>query len=444
MELRNYQYAIQLLQGILKAYPEFLLCRKLARKAAIAKCAGKKNLLSGLSGASLSIIKIQSQMKRDALGAIEAIEKLLESDPYNPQVNQLLKEAALLANLPEVAEFALETIIEGNPKDTKTMHELAKMLMAHSKPEQAVEVYNRILKVAPNDLAAIKGSKDASAAASMMRGGWEREDTTYRELIKNKEEAVALEQQSRVVRSQEMIDSLLAELHAKVESDPQNLDNSRRIAELYEQKEDWENAIAWYEYASQLSGNTDLSLARKASDLRLKQYDLAIQGYEEFISKNPGTEESERYARELEELKAQRAKMLLDAARERVERNPTDLMLRYELGEILVSMGEYREAIAELQKARQNPAVRLKAMNLLGKCYTERGMLDLAADTLSSAAAEIYQMDNTKKAILYDLGIVYEKMGDHAKSIDCMKQIYAVDYGYRDVADRVEGSYAKS
>jgi hypothetical protein len=32
-------------------------------------------------------------------------------------------------------------------------------------------------------------------------------------------------------------------------------------------------------------------------------------------------------------------------------------------------------------------------------------------------------------------------MGDAQKTVDCMKQIYEVDYGYRDVAKRVESSY---
>ncbi|MCX7869177.1 MAG: tetratricopeptide repeat protein, partial [Terrimicrobiaceae bacterium] len=130
MELKNFSYAAQLYSSIVKAHPEFLLARQLARRAAIAKNAGKKNLLSGLSGASFSAIKIQSLVKKDPAAAIEALEKLLESDPCNPQLNQLLREAALAAKLPDVAEFALETIIEGNPKDTKTMHELAKLYMA--------------------------------------------------------------------------------------------------------------------------------------------------------------------------------------------------------------------------------------------------------------------------------------------------------------------------
>jgi hypothetical protein len=32
-------------------------------------------------------------------------------------------------------------------------------------------------------------------------------------------------------------------------------------------------------------------------------------------------------------------------------------------------------------------------------------------------------------------------MSNVEKSLDCMKQIYEVDYGYRDVAARVEASY---
>ncbi len=48
-------------------------------------------------------------------------------------------------------------------------------------------------------------------------------------------------------------------------------------------------------------------------------------------------------------------------------------------------------------------------MNLLGKCYTERGMLDLAANTLETAASELPAMDNIKKDIVYNLGLVYEK-----------------------------------
>ncbi len=441
MQLKNYGYAIQLLQTILKSHPEFLSARQLVRKAAIAKAAGKKGLLSGLSVASFSSIKIQSQLKKDPVAALDAIEKSLEAEPVNPQLNNLLKEAALAANLPDVAAFALDTILEGAPKDIKVMHELARHHMKFGAPGKAAEIYQRILAIAPNDLAAVKGAKDSAAAASMMSGGWDREETTYRDLIKDKDQAVALEQQSRVVRSEEMIDNLLAELHAKAEAEPGVVDTARRIAELYEQKEDWENATNWFGYAASLTNNSDMALVRKASDLQIRQFDIAIEAREQFIAANPGTPESEGYAAELEDLKKQRANLALESARSRVEQNPTDLQLRFELGEILVDLGNWQEAIPELQKARQNPNVRMRAMSLLGQCFTARGMLDLAAKTLSDAVAELMVMDAVKKDAIYNLGLVYEKMGNAEKSVDCMKQIYEVDYGYRDVAKRVESSY---
>jgi tetratricopeptide (TPR) repeat protein len=444
MELRNYGYAIQLLQVVLKNFPDFLLARQLARKAAVAKSAGKKSILGGISSASFSTMKVQSLVKKDPLAALDAVEKILENEPHNLQANQLLKEAALGAKFPEVAIFALETIIEGNNKDTKTMHELAKLYLNNGQPTKAVDVYNRILDVTPNDLAAVKGGKDAAAAASMQRGGWEKEETTYRDLIRDKEQAVSLEQQSRVHRSEEMIDNLLAELYAKYEQDPQNVEHARRMAELYEQKEDLDSAVSWYKYAADLTGGADMALVRKVSDLRLKQYDVAIAGYEQYIAANPDAEETKQYIEQLEGIKKDRANLLLEEAKKRVERNPTDLQLRFELGDILVNLGNFKDAIAELQKARQNPNVRLKAMNLLGRCYTERGMFDLAANTLETAKSELSQMDNTKKDITYNLGLVYEKMGQKEKSIACMKEIYEIDYGYRDVADRVEGSYGEA
>jgi hypothetical protein len=86
--------------------------------------------------------------------------------------------------------------------------------------------------------------------------------------------------------------------------------------------------------------------------------------------------------------------------------------------------------------------VRLKAMNLLGQCFVEKGMLDLAVSRFKLAASEIIAMDNVKKDVLYRLGLVYQKMGKQEEYLNCMKEIYEADYGYADVAQRVEASYA--
>src|SRR5207237_5653456 len=183
------------------------------------------------------------------------------------------------------------------------------------------------------------------------------------------------------------------------------------------------------------------SLAQKISDLRVRQMDRQIAELEEFISQSSGQKMGEKVA-EMAEVRKRRAGILIDDARKRVEQNPADLQLRFELGEHLMNAGHLREALPELQRARQNPNARVKAMNALGCCYRELGMLDLAAKQLEEAAREIATMDATKKEIVYNLGLVYEQMGNREKSLACMKQIYEADYGYKDVATRVESSYA--
>ena len=440
VELRNFGYACSLLQAVLKETPEFLDGRKILRRSQIAATKGKKAGLFG--GFSASVLKASQLLKKgDALGAIDIAEKALESDPYNSQANHLLKEAALILGHHETAIFALQTIADGDPKDTKVLHELGELHFGHGENDKAVAVYNKILEITPSDLIANKRSKDAAAASSMKAGGWETAKD-YRDLIKNKDEAVALEQKNRVVKSSEDIEDMLAELHHEIEVHPESVDIARRIAGLYEQKEDYDNAIAWFNYASELSKGTDSWLLRKLSDLRLKQLEDGIKVREEWLAvAGDEHEESPRIRQELEDFLSQKNGMMLEDARKRVERNPSDLQVRYELGEQLMLNGDFSEAIRELQKARTNPNVRLRAMNLLGQCYAGKGMVDLAVKQFSDAVAEIEEMDATKKDILYKLGLLYEQVGDKQKALDCFKQIYEVDYGYNDVAERVESSY---
>jgi tetratricopeptide (TPR) repeat protein len=264
-------------------------------------------------------------------------------------------------------------------------------------------------------------------------------------LIKDKDVAISLEQESRMRLTGESLDRQIAETYVQHQAEPANVDLARRLGALNENKEDFEVAVGWYQYAADLTKGADPGLIRKVSDLKIKGLERDIAGHEEFLSKHDA--DHELYAarsKELKIAKKKRAEILLEDARKRLERNPTDLQLRFELGEHLANAAYFREAVPELQRARQNPNARLKAMNLLGCCYSELGMLDLAMKQLEEASKEILSMDAMKKEIVYNLGLVYERMGEGEKSLTCMKQIYEADYGYKDVARRVESSYRQN
>ncbi|MDQ6940729.1 MAG: tetratricopeptide repeat protein [Verrucomicrobiota bacterium] len=444
VEMRNFGYAISLLQGILKQEPEFLTGRQLLRRTEVTKLKAEKKKFFNVSTASIGVMKAQRELKKDPKRAIELVEKVLEDEPYNRQANMLLKEAAVGAGYPEIGVLALQTLLEEKPRDPKLLHDLGRLFLDLDRSDEAVEVYNRLSEADPTDAEALRLGKDSAARASMKTGGWQQAES-YRDLIKDKELAVSLEQQSRMALTGESLDQQIAETYERHQAEPASVDHARKLGQLQEQKEDFESAIAWYQYAAELTGKTDAGLLRKVSDLGMKRSEREITEHERFLTDH-GTDHPE-YAERIAALQAARkarAEILIDEARKRSERNPTDLQLRFELGEHLVNAGHYREALPELQRARQNPNARLKAMNLLGKCYQQLNMLDLAVKQLEEAGREILSMDPMKKEITYNLGLVYEQMGDTEKSITAMKQIYEVDYGYRDVAARVESSYQSS
>jgi tetratricopeptide (TPR) repeat protein len=444
VELRNLGYAISLLQEILKQEPQFLTGRQLLRRAEVTKNRLTKKSFFNISTAPIAVMKAQREIKKDPKRAIEMLEKVLEDEPYNRQANVTLKEAATAAGWPEIGVFALRTLLEDNPRDVKVLHELGRLYHELGENDREVEVYNQIIELNPLDAEALRRGKDASANASMESGRWTQAES-YRDLIKDKEMAISLEQQSRMRLTGESLDQQIAETYARHKAEPANVDLARRLGALNEQKEDFQAAIRWHEYASDLTKGADTGLVRKVSDLKIKCLELEIAAHEDFLSTHDQSHElhGKRFE-ELKAAKAKRAEILIADARGRVARNPTDLQLRFELGEHLVSAGRFREAVPELQRARQNPHARLKAMNLLGCCYSELGMLDLAIKQLEEASKEILPMDAMKKEIVYNLGLVYEHMGEKEKSLACMKQIYEVEHGYKDVATRVESSYEQN
>jgi predicted Zn-dependent protease len=172
IELRNFGYAISLLQGILKQEPEFLKGRQLLRRAEVAKHKTEKRAFFKVATSAIAIMKARRELKKDPKRAMEMIEKILEDEPCNHQANLVLKQAAVAAGWPEIGVFALQTLLEDKPRDTRILHELGLVYHELGESDKEVEIYNRIAEIDPLDTEAIRLGKDASARASMKSGGW--------------------------------------------------------------------------------------------------------------------------------------------------------------------------------------------------------------------------------------------------------------------------------
>lgn len=435
-EQRNWDYVVSLTLPIVKAEPGFLDGRRLLRRAEgeRAKAGGKK--LFGFSTGGL----FKGSSKKDPIEQIADLEEnVFQNDPFSMSANQQLYDLAMRIHFPHLAAFALETIKQGHPQNTKIMHKLAEHYMTHEEPEKAGDTYRSILKVDPRDMSAIKGEKDAAARMSIIRQGW-GQDGDFRKAMKNADEAAELELLNKQGMTREQMEGLLAKTIEQYNLDQSNINYVKRMADLYERLDQLENAQTFYDYALTLNPG-DVALQRKTELIRDVIKDREIARMEAEIESDPDAPDIEEKRARIAEIRRERGMVVINEAKARVDRNPTDKQLRYDLGQAYFNAGMFTEAIPELQQAKSNPHIRTKAMLMLGRCFERKNMNDLAKGSFSEALKELPIMDATKKEVLYELGMVCEKLGDREGYLDALKEIYNADYGYRDVAQRVESSY---
>ena len=429
---KNYKYAVTILKTVVKKNPGFVEARKALRacELKVVPEGGRRTSLFG--GLRLTTTR------KDPETVLTTIEEELEKDPYSVSANEALFAAARDLKLNEIAAFALETICQGQQNPKKHLHLLANFYKEVNDFAKAAEAYRRILEIDRTDPIAMRGEKDCAARASMQQGNWEGSGD-FRTKMKNANATADLESGDKMGLTRAELESRLAQLSEQYAADNANLQVVKDIASVYEQMEDYANAYSFYAYAFTLSGEADVSINDKAMEMHGKAMQAELDYYEQVLAADPQNEEARA---NYEARKKEVALAAVEDARARVEANPTDAQLQYRYGSALFDAGMFSEAIPALQRARSNPNLRIKAMTMLGKCYASKNMTDMAIRQLEDANKEAIAMDETKKDILYLIGELYEKAGDKAKALENFKTIYEVDYGYRDVAQKVESAYS--
>jgi len=275
---------------------------------------------------------------------------------------------------------------------------------------------------------------------SISRQGW-GSDGDFRKSMKNADEAAELEMMNKQGMTQEQMEALLAKTIEQYSADQTNINTVKRMADLYEKMGQLESAQMFFDYALTLNPG-DVALQRKTELLRDVVKDREIERMESEIEADPNAPDIEEKRARIAEIRMERSAVVINESKARVDRNPTDKQLRYDLGQAYFNAGMYTEAIPELQQAKSNPHIWTKAMLMLGRCFERKNMNDLAKSSFSDALKELAIMDGTKKEVLYELAMVCEKLSDREGYLEALKEIYNADYGYRDVATRVESSYA--
>ncbi len=437
-ERGNLDQAIELLQRCLEEEPAFLQARKFMRAAEIARFKQSKH------GAIAR--KVIAAKSMPALGAASvllgsgkidkallAFDKLLQDDPLNPKYALPFAKAASAAGIPEAGVQTLEIIREHHPNDAELFESLGRLYTEIGQVQQARECFEHLVELRPNDADAVKLLKDASARESIDGDGWQnaadQEGGSFRSMIRDEEEATRLEKESKAVKSGADADALIADLVGKIENEPANVNYYRALARLYAQNRRFEEGAATLTRAIEMNPG-DPELDNTLSQMRMQQFDYEI--------------EQLRKAGDADALAAkehERLEFEFNDVQEKVERYPNDLDLRYRWGVLLHHNDYFNEAIQQFQLSQRSPKQRLRSLYYMGLCFRAKGQLDMARDQLETANKELVTMDGTKKDVCYELGSVYEAMGNKEKAVENYKLIYQADISYKDIATKIESLY---
>lgn len=435
----NFDYAIDLFNQVLAREPGLYECRKELRTAQLRKAGGGGGFMKKMwSSASSSpmVVKGEATLRRDPAEALQIAEQILNGDPTNSAAHRLIVRAATALEMPHTAVLSLETLVRNSPKDKEVAIQLANTLADIGEIKRAERILSGLQEEMPSDNDVSQALKNISARNTMDEGGYDTlaEGTgSYRDILRNKEEAVTLEQQNRVEKSDDVTDRLIKEYETRLRTESNNLKLVRSLAELYAQKKDFEKAMVYYDRLKSSEAGNDASLDKAVAD-------TVIRRYEHQISQLDTT--AADYSDKLAVLQLEKQTYQLSEAQKRVERFPNDLQYHFELGQLYFQAGKISEAVAEFQKSQNNPHRRVASLNLLAQCFAKRKMYDMAARTLQNAIKEKPVLDDEKKELIYNLGSVLENMNKKEEAIEQFKVIYEVDIGYKDVGAKVEKYYS--
>jgi tetratricopeptide (TPR) repeat protein len=383
------------------------------------------------------VAKGQLALRKSPAEALQIAEQILNSEPTNSGGHRLVVEAASALELPRTAVMSLEILVRNSPKDKDLAIQLANRLAETGEAARAENMLADLYRANPLDNELATALKDLSARKTMTQGGYEKAAETggsYRDSLRNKEEAVSLEQQNRMVKTEDTADRLIREYETRLKTEPKNLKLLRELADLYTQKKDFDRALSYYEQIKATDvGGADASLDAKIAEANSKKLDHQLA---QLDSNAPD------YAEKSAALQAGKQAYQISECEKRAERYPNDLQIKFDLGKLYFNAGKITEAIGEFQKAQANQNRRIQAMSYLGQCWARRGMNEMAARKLQEAIKEKPGFDEEKKELMYVLGCVFEKMGKRQEAKEQFEKIYEVDVGYKDVGPKVDAYYS--
>ncbi len=428
LDKRQYDYVLEQMEDCIDLDPTNLDVHRLILDAARKKA--KEGAKTSFFG-SLGMPALSSDPHKQLVAQVKRLAKNAE-----PKVIAEIGEAAAkmaqgsMKAMSDVAVFYFDEFLATGLFNEKVLWQLANILFERFRDrkdnaalDRAVKLLRDLEKGNPQHADASRTIKNWEAMRSMSQrstvaGG------DYRSQLANDGVAKKQEAMNRIIRTVEDAKEVLGYVEQDLAQTPGDKslwikkgDIHLRISQLAEAKAAFAKAQAIDEH--------DFTLTMRLGDVAIREVQVRI---DQLTAAGQDTAAA----------KAEKLTVEIAEYRKRVERQPTDMTHRYNLGTRLIQSGDIDGAAGEFQKTVGDPKLRQESHRYLGFCFAKKNLLDLAVQQYTSyLSLALDDQSDKAKEVRYLRARVLEDQKKRDDAIKDFERIVAIDLTYKDAAARL-------
>ena len=419
----NYDYATEMLTQCVVGAPDNVpylqgFLANLKKKYDFNKKGGKLGFVR--TAAARTAVK-KAVMQKDWHAVIKNGVEVLRRNPWGTSTLMAMADACKKLGLGEPELIYLRMALEADPANADVNRTCALTLADRGEFDQAISCWNRVQIARPDD------HEPANAIA----------DLTVEKTIQKTAQRVAPEEPTATdfgsgtmppLRPIEVL-TPEEELIKQIKRNPDDISKYLELAKLFQESDHLTKAVDVLGKAHKASGG-DREVADRWNDAQLQLLRQKVSRKEKKVGDNP-TEERKQA---LENLRREYNVKDVEIRKDRCDRFPNNLNYRYDLAVRYQAIGMYNEAIAEFQKARNDPKRVGHSMLALGECFEQIKQYRLAMSHYEEAVREIADGDSRhKKHALHLAAKLAFQLKDYDAAENHATKLGAIDFSYKDV-----------
>ena len=430
----NYEYAIEMYLNGLAVDPDAVEAHETLRGIAM-----KRKATGGKAKGMMEKMKLGRPSKDDKQN-LRNQEELLSYDPGSTDHMVGVLQNAVRGGFFETVMWIGPILQKANadsPKpDVKKFILLRDAYKALKKWKLAADACNYAVLLRPDDMDLLNELKNLGAMDTMDKGKYDQ-GGSFRSSQKDADKQDLLNKQESRVQTIDMMSPVIEAAKKEYLADPTEPGKINKYADALaktEQPELENQAIDLLQNAFEKTRQFRFRL--RIGELRMQQMKRMERSLRAVAAANPQDADAKQAYAEFRQDQVQNELAEFQLASENY---PTQASYKWEVGQRLVLLRRYEEAIGVLQQLRVDPKYRFDAGFQLGTAFLHAGFVDESIDTLAAVINDYPAKGDAKSTeMAYVYGRALEQKGEKVAAVKAYSQVAQAQFNFRDVQVRIK------